>query len=166
MTNTKRLHFASMGAPPIPVVPCKDFDRLPHLMLKDAWQLIGPSVDRNIEKIPIWQVIAAAYIEGMNHGYEFNNQKKDKVMEEAEREMPVYKCHKEVWALKIASIEERPSGVFMMTTAEKGFAEFYVDKEYMDKHKPHAGGYYVVYKDGYKSFSPAEAFEDGYSLSA
>ena len=24
------------------------------------------------------------------------------------------------------------------------------------------GGYYVVYEDGYKSFSPAEAFESGY----
>ena len=31
------------------------------------------------------------------------------------------------------------------------------------KNKPFVGGYYVVYKDGYKSFSPADAFEDGYS---
>ena len=34
----------------------------------------------------------------------------------------------------------------------------------MEKHKPHAGGYYVVYDDGYKSFSPAKAFEEGYRL--
>ena len=39
---------------------------------------------------------------------------------------------------------------------------FKVDFEYMHKHKPQVGGYYVVYKDGYKSFSPAEAFETGY----
>jgi hypothetical protein len=32
----------------------------------------------------------------------------------------------------------------------------------MFKHKPEVGGYYVVYKDGYRSFSPAEAFETGY----
>jgi hypothetical protein len=25
------------------------------------------------------------------------------------------------------------------------------------------GGYYVVYEDGYKSFSPASAFENGYT---
>ena len=32
----------------------------------------------------------------------------------------------------------------------------------MDRHKPKAGGYYVVYDDGYKSYSPAKAFEEGY----
>jgi hypothetical protein len=34
----------------------------------------------------------------------------------------------------------------------------------LDKHKPEVGGYYVVYKEGYKSFSPAGAFEEGYAL--
>jgi hypothetical protein len=28
---------------------------------------------------------------------------------------------------------------------------------------PQPGGYFVVYKDGYKSFSPAKAFEEGYT---
>ena len=28
---------------------------------------------------------------------------------------------------------------------------------------PRVGGYYVVYADGYKSFSPATAFEEGYT---
>ena len=28
---------------------------------------------------------------------------------------------------------------------------------------PEVGGYYVVHKDGYKSFSPANAFEEGYT---
>ena len=27
-----------------------------------------------------------------------------------------------------------------------------------------AGGYYVVYEDGYKSFSPSKAFDEGYTL--
>lgn len=36
----------------------------------------------------------------------------------------------------------------------------------MRKHKPEVGGYYVVYKDGYKSFSPAAAFDEGYTLIA
>lgn len=32
------------------------------------------------------------------------------------------------------------------------------------KHGPQVGGYYVVYADGYISYSPAAAFEDGYRL--
>ena len=28
---------------------------------------------------------------------------------------------------------------------------------------PRVGGYYVVYADGYASFSPSKAFEDGYT---
>lgn len=80
------------------------------------------------------------------------------------QEMPKYKCHKEVWALKIESIKQIDSdGNAEITPAEEGFAPFIVSCEYAEKHKPHAGGYYVVYEDGYKSFSPAAAFEGGYA---
>lgn len=34
---------------------------------------------------------------------------------------------------------------------------------YVQKHAPKAGGYFVAYEDGYKSWSPAEAFESGYT---
>ena len=54
-------------------------------------------------------------------------------------------------------------GSATITPAEDGYAPFKVDANYVHKHKPEAGGYYVVYADGYKSFSPAKAFEDGYS---
>lgn len=37
-----------------------------------------------------------------------------------------------------------------------------VSAEYMRKHDPREGGYFVRYADGYESFSPAEAFEQGY----
>jgi len=47
--------------------------------------------------------------------------------------------------------------------ADEGFAPFPVDAKYMRKHKPQVGGYFVVYKDGYKSYSPAQAFEEGYT---
>jgi hypothetical protein len=84
--------------------------------------------------------------------------------EQTEREMPRYICHKQVWALKIKSIEVVDSdGLAELTPEEKGFATFEVSGEYMRKHEPHSGGYYVVYKDGYKSFSPADAFESGYT---
>jgi hypothetical protein len=43
------------------------------------------------------------------------------------------------------------------------YAPFAVDAAYVRKHKPEAGGYYVQYKDGYRSFSPATAFEEGYT---
>ena len=51
----------------------------------------------------------------------------------------------------------------MITPEDPGYAPFSIDAAYLRKHNPQAGGYYVVYADGYKSFSPAEAFEDGYT---
>lgn len=85
--------------------------------------------------------------------------------------MPRYKCHKEVWALKIASIvrdgegQNRESdGSATIIPENTKYAPFQVDHNYMFKHKPEIGGYYVVYQDGYKSYSPAKAFEEGYSL--
>jgi hypothetical protein len=89
-------------------------------------------------------------------------------MSEVAAEMPRYKCHKEVWALKIKEITRVPSGNATVTHSivpEDGrYAPFTVSVDYIAKHNPKAGGYYVVYKDGYKSFSPADAFEDGYTL--
>jgi hypothetical protein len=72
--------------------------------------------------------------------------------------MPKYKCHKEVHAMKIASIDGNT-----ITPADEGYEPFQVDDAYLSKHQPQAGGYYVVYDGGYKSWSPAGAFEAGYS---
>ena len=84
-------------------------------------------------------------------------------------EMPRYKCHKEVHALKIDKLkppvpkEQGGSGLWAIVPAEPEYAPFTVSDEYMQKHEPKVGGYYVVYADGYKSFSPADAFEGGYT---
>lgn len=88
-------------------------------------------------------------------------------------EMPRYKSHKEVWALKIGAIafdydkahaENRETdGSAMLTPTDPGYAPFRVDAAYLRKHDPQVGGYYVVYTDGYKSYSPAAAFENGYT---
>jgi hypothetical protein len=56
----------------------------------------------------------------------------------------------------------RPGAI--ITPEDSDYAAFPVDAEYVAKHKPQAGGYYVVYADGYKSWSPAAAFEEGYTL--
>ena len=96
-------------------------------------------------------------------------------MDKAQAEMPRYRCHKEVWALKIAGIkrhnEDDPgaetdgSAMLMFEESDPSicYSPIRVDHDYMRKHNPQVGGYYVVYKDGYKSWSPAEVFEDGYS---
>lgn len=84
-------------------------------------------------------------------------------------ELPRWKCHKEVHALKIEAVKDptesgnETDGSRVLIFAEKPFAPIRVNREYVAKHKPEAGGYYVVYEDGYKSFSPAKAFEDGYT---
>lgn len=94
------------------------------------------------------------------------------------RELPKYKCHKEVWALKIKEVKcllDFPDGDEVFTKQigtrgaklifeDAGYAPIEVSLAYLIKHNPRVGGYYVVYKDGYQSFSPAAEFEDGYTL--
>lgn len=81
----------------------------------------------------------------------------------AAAEMPRYRCHKEVWALKIARVDIHGDRSATITPEDQGYAQFVVPPEYVNKHGPQEGGYYVVYDDGYKSFSPGKAFEDGYT---
>lgn len=78
-------------------------------------------------------------------------------------EMPKYQCHKTVWALKIAGIVGDQQGNVYFQPAEPGYDKILLTPEYTAKHRPEVGGYYVVYDDGYKSFSPASAFEAGYT---
>lgn len=68
-------------------------------------------------------------------------------------------CERCTW-----EIEHGPGLGAMITPADEGFAPFMVDSAFMLKHRPYVGGYFVQYADGYKSFSPALAFEDGYTL--
>ena len=78
--------------------------------------------------------------------------------------LPRYQSHKTVWALKIAQCEvSEVDGTALITPVEDGYAPFTVPAEYVSKHQPQEGGYYVVYADGYKSWSPADAFEGGYT---
>lgn len=84
--------------------------------------------------------------------------------------LPLYRCHKEVWALKIKeviwaplpTIEGNDIGGFIVPE-EHGYAPIAVSLDWRQKHNPAAGGYLVFYKDGYRSYSPPMAFEEGYS---
>lgn len=60
---------------------------------------------------------------------------------------------------------ERTHGPEMQTflvPTEDHLVRITVSSEYVQKHNPQAGGYFVLYEDGYQSFSPAKAFEEGY----
>jgi hypothetical protein len=83
--------------------------------------------------------------------------------------LPVWKCHKQVRAAKIINIELPVHGapvlhVIYSTPGEESYSMIPVTAEFIAKHRPHTGGYFVIYDDGYQSFSPAKAFEDGYTL--
>ena len=79
--------------------------------------------------------------------------------------MPRYKCHKDVWALKIAAIEFARDGIAKIAPNDPRYGVFETSEPFRDKFKGGEDdlGYYVVYKGGYASWSPTAAFESGYS---
>ena len=76
--------------------------------------------------------------------------------------LPQYQCHKKVWGLKIACVEYLPNNMVALQFHNRTFAPIEVSTE--NRPKPSNDWYYVVYKDGYHSFSPTKAFEDDYTL--
>lgn len=79
--------------------------------------------------------------------------------EGASMEMPRYRSHKQVWALEIATVYGNK-----LTFADSRYAPINCDVGMFSRYTPVPGDYYVVYDDGYKSFSPAKAFIEGYTL--
>ncbi|HWQ10293.1 MAG TPA: hypothetical protein VN436_14330 [Holophaga sp.] len=74
--------------------------------------------------------------------------------------LPLYECHKQVRAAKIKMLVSDAHGPYIIT--DTGL-RIRVEANYIAKHMPTPGGYFVLYGDGYQSFSPAAAFEQGYS---
>lgn len=80
--------------------------------------------------------------------------------------MPRWKCHKEVFAIKIVDILPHDGATdagFAATLVGDDGKHYHCTSEYMGKHKPQEGGYLVEYDDGYRSWSPCKAFEEGYT---
>jgi len=77
--------------------------------------------------------------------------------------LPHYRCHKEVLAIEIASVEPWRDGEYIITPKDDGAMPFEVDANWFDHHQPQAGGFVVLYGDDYMSFSPRGAFVDGYT---
>lgn len=78
-----------------------------------------------------------------------------------QREMPRYISQKTVWALCIASVEVRAANGHVLHFTDPGYAPIHVTDDWLQKHNPAVGGFYVVYRDGYSSYSPAQPFVDG-----
>lgn len=82
-------------------------------------------------------------------------------------ELPLYQCHKQVRAAKIIDIESHESNgvgshTMILTTQDKVF----LTDVWKARFNPEVGGYYVMYEDEYTSYSPAQAFEEGYKMVA
>lgn len=88
-----------------------------------------------------------------------------------EEAIPKYRSHKVVCAVKIGSVdlEGHPDGAWCViiphADEDPSIQEIHVEGEWLDRYKPAGGdkGYWVKYEDGYESWSPSAAFENGYS---
>ena len=83
--------------------------------------------------------------------------------------MKRYECHKVVEAAKIAAVTGASPITRDVPRLElEGNIVIAVDEAWIAKHSDGGktdlvGGYFVRYEDGYESWSPAAAFEAGYS---
>lgn len=59
----------SVGPTAVEHYGAKAFSRLPSdVRAEELWKLIGPTVDANLLKHPLWKVFAICYFEGLQHG--------------------------------------------------------------------------------------------------
>lgn len=57
-----------VGPSKVPLVPISDFTK--HWEnLEDVWQVIGPTVDMNINRLPVWKLASICYLQGLENGY-------------------------------------------------------------------------------------------------
>lgn len=77
--------------------------------------------------------------------------------------LPMWRCHKVVRAIKIATTRPIPNGDADLIPEDESYSPIEVDSQWMREKRVYPPGYYVVYDDGYTSWSPVEAFEQGYT---
>jgi hypothetical protein len=80
---------------------------------------------------------------------------------------PKYESHKVVQAAKIVWVgKSAPDGakiVISVEAVEDGPREYFEPTVPEMAQKAEVGGYAMLYPDGFKSISPAKAFEEGYT---
>lgn len=79
-----------------------------------------------------------------------------------------WKCHKIVKAGKVTPAQitrDADEGTYTITVEDGNGApcKVVVRNDFLARGTPQVGDYLVIYDDGYKSWSPAKAFEDGYT---
>lgn len=83
------------------------------------------------------------------------------------RDYPDYVSHKEVSAVQIDTIEEKIGGILVLHLVKDGERAWdnipFGPDELKNKPTPQAGWYVVFYGNGYISWSPPQAFEEGYT---
>ena len=77
-------------------------------------------------------------------------------------ELADWKSHKIVKAGKILIMPGEGSGVVTVEDANGAPCKVQMPPNAFARGRPSLGDYIVIYDDGYKSWSPAKAFEDGY----
>lgn len=75
--------------------------------------------------------------------------------------LPRYQSHKVVQAAKITGIDREGFRLLLDDTQVEAWVV--VGEYWLDRHNPEVGGYFVMYDDGYSSYSPADAFEKGHT---
>jgi len=91
----------------------------------------------------------------------------EKLHDATRAQLATYVSHKTVRAAKIRAVtfgydSKRDRGTTLLIPEDANLEPIEVTQEYVSKHDPHAPGYFVLYADGYESWSPVEAFENGY----
>jgi hypothetical protein len=78
--------------------------------------------------------------------------------------LPLWQCHKRVRAARVTHVEALRSHPPALRLSLEGVnTRVEVTAKWWSEKLGELGGYYVVYDDGYTSFSPAKAFEEGYT---
>lgn len=80
------------------------------------------------------------------------------------KDVPVYRSHKHVRALEIMSCAPLVGGGCVICFFGGRFPSQTCGAEMFSRYQPVTGDFYVIYEDGYRSFSPRKAFLDGYTL--
>lgn len=84
-------------------------------------------------------------------------------MEFDSSKLPVFQCHKRVRAGQIRAYEIDQDGV-KATIWLDDLPGMVISAGVFARGRPSPGDYFVVYDDGYQSWSPRAAFEDGYLI--
>ena len=74
-----------------------------------------------------------------------------------------WKCHKIVKAGKILAFGDGFNTPITVEDSNGAPCKVEVTPSLFARGRPNLGDYIVIYDDGYKSWSPAKAFEDGYA---